>query len=102
MIDLVKKEACSKLEKSRWHQWRRVSIREVVQLNDVPGHIESSIYRGIQNIKNLNVILKKADKNLRLVPIRGGIYNAMVWKLPQKPSFSMVISISQKRFCIRL
>lgn len=88
---------CSKLEKSRWHQWKLDTIREIVNIKDTPDHIESAVYRGIQHLKELDVILKQADKNLGLVPIRGDIYNAMVREWLQEPSFSVVTSMPHKK-----
>lgn len=89
--DKLKKRICSHpLIKSRWHKWKLETIREAIKLPDPPSRVETDIRRGIQDIKELDVVTKQADKNLGMVLIRGDIYNATIREWLSEPAFIRV------------
>lgn len=69
------------------------TIRDITDIKDTVDPVERRIHKGIKDLKSMDVILKQADKNLGLVPIRGDIYNAMVRNWLCEPSFTQVESI---------
>jgi len=48
------------------------------------------IRKGIRDLQKMNIVVKPADKNLGIVPIRGDIYAAMMRKWLKPPSFESV------------
>ena len=84
--------AVSPQEKTNWQKWKLTMIKKLVKLQDKPSQLEERLKRGIQDLKKMEIIIKPADKNLGLVPIRGDIYNAMLRKWLSQPSFAQVTS----------
>lgn len=75
---------------ANWHKWKHTMITKIVTLDDPPKPIEMRLRRGTIDLKNMDVILKQADKNMGLVPIRGDIYNAELRKWLAEPAFQRV------------
>lgn len=73
--------------KKEWHEWKPTMIQNIVHRHTHNQRIDSNIRKGIENLKKLEVVLKQADKNLGLVPIRGDIYCAMLRKHLATPSY---------------
>lgn len=59
--------------------------------------VEHHIRKGIRDLKQMDVIVKQADKNLGMIPIRGDIYNAMVRGWLKKPSFRRVTGLPHEQ-----
>lgn len=90
------------LEAKNWHNWKLENLRKIIRIQDNPDRIELRLNKGIRDLKNLNVVIKQADKNLGLVPIRGDIYNAMVRGWLEPPSFQLVTTFPHRQLLYQL
>lgn len=70
-----------------WTKWKINVIKEIAKLKSVSKPIEKSIRKGVNDLKNMELTTKQAEKNLGLVPIRGDIYAAMERKWLKPPGF---------------
>lgn len=77
----------SPAESSNWKKWKLKAIKYIVRLKDKPKPLDKSLIHGMEEIKTMQVVVKQADKNLGLVPIRGDIYRAMVLGWVSHPYF---------------
>ena len=80
----------SDAEGENWRKWKLRVITDLAHLKQPPLRIESMIRNGIRDLKAMEIVIKQADKNLGLVPIRGDIYAAMIRKWLAAPSFARV------------
>ena len=78
-------------ERDNWKAWKLNSLRYIARLTPRPSEPLSRVLRkGIQDLKDMNVIVKQADKNFGLVAIRGDIYNGMLWENLNEPTYVKV------------
>ncbi len=77
-------------EAANWKKWKLNLLRETVRLDEPPKYLDKILKEGMDEIRQMQVVVKQADKNLGLVPIRGDIYRAMVKKWISPPSFEKV------------
>lgn len=77
-------------------------IKEITTKNPSFSRLDNKIKKGIQDLKDLDVVIKQADKNLGLVPIRGDIYNAMLRKHLEPPTFRPVTMFPHKQILRKL
>lgn len=82
--------ALSREEDVNWRRWKVRMIKDIVKIPEAPRPIENTIRRGMKHLKTMNLVVKQADKNLGLVPIRGDFYAAMLRKWLTEPSFLLV------------
>lgn len=80
----------SKTETKNWHQWKLSALKYILSKKHKPKPIESMLQKGITDLKNMEIVVKQADKNLGLVPIRGDYYAAMLRSWLIRPSFERV------------
>lgn len=93
--------SCPK-QKYNWTKWKVNVLKHIVKIQDKPTPLELTASKGIRDLKNMNVIVKQADKNLGLVPIRGDIYAAMVRENLRPPAFEKVGHFPHEELCTRL
>ena len=80
----------SSIEKTNWNKWKLSVIKEITTLKQPPKPVERSIMEGIKDLKSMEIVIKQADKNLGLVPIRGDYYAAMLRKWLTPPGLQPV------------
>lgn len=64
----------------------------MVRVKDKPKPLDTTLRKGIDELKSMQIVVKQADKNLGLVPIRGDFYAAMLRKWLSPPSFKLEMS----------
>ena len=78
----------SPFEALNWKMWKSTMEKECKTfIQKGPPRIAASIRKGIQELKEMNIVIKQADKNLGIVAIRKDIYNHMLNKHLQSTSF---------------
>ncbi|MEM7375665.1 MAG: reverse transcriptase domain-containing protein, partial [Bacteroidota bacterium] len=77
----------SPVEANNWKKWKLSVIKHIVRIKGKPKPLDLLLTKGIEQLKSMNIVIKQADKNLGLVPIRGDIYTAMVRKWTAPPAF---------------
>lgn len=79
------------MEKRNWNDWKTNMMKEVEKLPaEAPTRLQAKLRKGIQQLQDLDFVVKLADKNLGLVAIRGDIYNAMLADHLKWPAFERV------------
>lgn len=81
----------SPLEKLNWESWKRrmtEACREIFE--EGPPRISTLIRKGIKDLREMDIVLKQADKNLGIVAIRRDIYNHMLNTHLNSKSFTEV------------
>ena len=74
-------------EQKRWKTWKFNNIKWISKLKVRSPRIEHSIRKGIRDLKDLDSVVKQADKNMGLVAIRGDIYNGHTKEWLKPPAF---------------
>lgn len=77
-------------------------IKHIIHIHNPPKIIDHIIYQGIRHLKEMDVVIKQADKNLGIVPIRGDFYAAMVRKWLVMPAFQKVSHFPHIDLCRRI
>ena len=81
----------SSTEATNWNQWKKMMLKDVEAIKpEGPPRLSARLRKGVKDLKELNLVLKHADKNLGLVAIRGDIYNHMVREHLDSDSFQKV------------
>lgn len=65
-------------------------VKDITKIKRTYKPVENLIRKGIQDLKGMHMVIKQADKNLGLVPIRGDYYAAMLRKWLRQPAFHKV------------
>lgn len=83
--------ALSPVEQQNWIQWKTRMIKDIEKIPvEAPTYLQSKLRKGIQQLKDLEFVVKLADKNLGMVAIRGDIYNSMISNHLKWPAFQRV------------
>lgn len=93
----------SRQESNNWMKWFEKAKRMLKMTDEPkPSRLIMKISKGIHDIKNMDVVIKQADKNLGIVPIKGSIYRSLRDKHLKLPSFQRVSVFPHQDICRRL
>lgn len=81
----------SAIERTNWDGWRRRTLNWVSKLDEPRRQRTDMVVRcGIKQLREMDIVLKQADKNLGLVAIKTSIYNRLLDSHINSPSFKKV------------
>jgi len=84
-------DSLSEQERNNWDEWKKMLLKETDQICEPrPTPLVRKIRKGIKDIKAMEVVIKPADKNLGIVPIRGDYYNNLLVTHLNSPGFRKV------------
>ena len=93
----------SSQERDNWKAWKLNSLRYIARLTPrLSEPLTRVLKKGIQDLKEMNVIVKQADKNFGLVAIRGDIYNGMLMENLNEPTYVKVDSFPHSEILQRM
>lgn len=81
----------SPLEYQRWTLWIETVKKSTRRIKEAPpSRTTKRAAKGIRDLKKMDIVVKQADKNLGIVPIRGDIYRTLRSKHLEPPFFNQV------------
>lgn len=93
----------SKPDEKYFQLWKKRMTSEVLNMRDARASKRSrTITKGLQDLKNMDIVLKAADKNLGIVAIRKDIYNHLLNKHLSPPCFKQVTTFPHQNIVTRL
>ena len=96
-------DGLSPMERVNWRRWKLNMLKDIKTISmKGPPRLSARLRKGTRDLKELNVVLKQADKNLGMVPIRGDIYNAMVRDHLESSTYRRVGQFPHQAVCKRL
>lgn len=93
----------SEIEKRNWTSWysrMKSKIQRIPEPRET--HLDRTIYRGITDLKKMDVVIKQADKNLGMVAIRTDIYHHLLMKHLNSDTFEKVPHFPHFSIALRL
>lgn len=88
----------SKSDVNNFELWKKRLTSEVSSIeNEKEPHLCRLIRKGLSDLKNMDIVLKAADKNLGVVVMRRDIYNHLLNKNLAPPSFARVTKFPHNR-----
>lgn len=74
-------KAISTREKDNWDMWIKAIRKKARRIKDQRlSKLHHLVLRGMQDLKNMDIVIKHSDKNLGIVAIRKNIYNVLLMK----------------------
>ena len=90
------------IDQHNFRKWKINNVKYLTQLKYRPPLIERKIKYGINDLKNINCVIKQADKNMGITAIRGDIYNGHTRKWLQEPAFIKTVTFPHDDIVRRL
>lgn len=90
-------------EYANWTRWIKSRIKRIAAMDEPDTSRKTRcILRGIRQLKDMDIVIKQADKNLGIVPIRGNIYRALRSKHLNSTAFKKVDTFPHRDIYQRL
>lgn len=90
-------------EMANWNKLKKFTLREAEKLKEPkPAPLTFLLRKGIKDLKEMDVVIKQADKNLGIVPIRGDIYKHLLSEQLNSKTFRKVDNFPHEQILNRV